>query len=195
MSLNSIPSDSTQYPVRIILEDLSELTSTSPAEWVLNIATLLIAVAGLVISIIVYSKGKEDAKALNDSSRKLELLKILVLEHNVKVFYDIFQKLNDATDKLKNQYYDSNHRDEVEKAVQSNLRDLNEKVLMLFRAIDAELYSGLLEESDKCRDNIVVSLGDETIELYHPENYKTYILDHINNAKQSMIRIMYHYKG
>ena len=195
MILNAVQAVPPQYPIRVKLEDIAALTSTSTAEWILNIATLLFALAGLVISIIVYLKGKKDAEALNDSSRKLELLKILVLEQNIKKFYDTFQALNDATDKLLDRDYAENNRDEVENAVQTHLRDLNEKVLFLFRAINDSLYLALLAESDNCRDNIIVSLGDDTIELHNPDNYKAHILDHINNAKQKMIAIMYSFKG
>lgn len=195
MMLNVIQAVPPQYPIRVKLEDIYELTTPSPAEWILNILTVFIAVAGLWISIYVYVKGRKDAQSLNDSSRRLELFKTLVLDHIVKEFHEAFKSLKDATDKLLEIDYDEHHRDEVEIAVQSQLRDLNEEILALFRAIDCELFMNLLEESDKCRDNIIESLADDTSALHIMEEYKSKILIHINNARESMIKLIYEYKG
>lgn len=195
MNLSAIQAVPPQFPVRVILENTSELTSTGWFEWIMNIATLVIALFGLIMSIIVYYKQKKDAEALNDSSRKLELFKTLVLDDNISQFHEIFKSLKQATDRLKELDYDQNHRDEAESAVQSNLRALNEEILSLFRAISNDLYNNLLIESDKCRDNIIESLADDTIKLHVLDNYKENILSHINNARESMIRLIYEYKG
>lgn len=195
MILDAIQAIPPQYPVKVKLEDIAELTSTGLAEWIMNLTTLAIALAGLVISIIVYKKGKKDAEALNNSSRRLELFKTLVLDHKMGRFHESFQNLKQATDMLRDAVYDQTRRGESEEAVQTHLRELNEEVLSLFRAISVELYGNLLEESDKCRDNIIESLADETIELHVADNYKVRILAHINNAREAMIRYIYEYKG
>ena len=195
MILDAIQAIPPQYPVRVKLEDIAQLTSPSFGQWMLGLIPVVIAVVGLCVSIYVYQKGKKDAEALNDATRRLELFKTLVLDHKMGRFHEDFQNLKQATDKLKDAVYDQTNRGEAEEAVQTHLRELNEEVLSLFRAISVELYGNLLEESDKCRDNIIESLADDTIELHVADNYKVSILAHINNAREAMIRYIYEYKG
>ncbi|MBD5583596.1 MAG: hypothetical protein HDQ88_00730 [Clostridia bacterium] len=195
MMLNAIQAVPPTYPIRVKLEDIAQLTSPSVGQWLLGLIPVVIAVLGLWLSLYVYQKEKKDALALNEATRRLELFKTLVLDHIISGFHDSFSCLKTATDKLTDRDCDENHRDEVEIAVQSQLRDLNEEVLSLFRAIDSELFANLLAESDKCRDSIIESLADDTVALHVLENYKTNILTHINNARESMIRLIYEYKG
>lgn len=195
MILDAVQAFPPNYPVHIVLDNPSDLTSADVAEWILNIATLIIAIGGLAISYIVYRKEKSDAEALNDSSRKLELFKTLVLDHIMVQFHEIYASLKESTDQLLYRDYDLNHRSETEVAVQAKLRKLNDEVLSLIRAINLDLYTNLLRESDTCRDKIIEQLSEESIALHHEENYKSHILAHIINARNAMIKYIYDYKG
>lgn len=178
--------------IKVIVEGLSELNSTGWVEWIFNIATLIIAIVGLIISIVVFRKSRKDNEVQNNSTRKLELMKTLILDQNMSKFYDIFNRLFQCAEKLKNK---TCNKEEVEEGIQSTLKELNENILLLFVAIDNTLYVSLLDESDRCRDSIVTSIGDEGINLYVEEKYKEHILKHLNLAKQQIIRKIYNYKG
>lgn len=179
-------------PIHVVVEGLSETYTTSVGEWIVNVSTLIIALAGLLLSVIVFIKERKDSKDQSDSSRKLELMKTLILDHNMPKFYAFFDKLHDSVEKLKERTCD---KAEIEHDIQGILRNLNETVLLLFTSIDPTLYESLLLESDKCRDKLVDSLSDEGLNLYVEEKYKKHILDHINLAKKHMIKKIYNYNG
>ena len=181
-----------ETPLHVVVEGLTDVNAPSVAEWIFNTSTLLIAVAGLIISIIVFIKERKASKDQNESSRRLELMKTLILDHNMPRFYAIFEQLYRSVEKLRDPTCD---KSAVENDVQRILRDLNETVILLFISIDKTLYNRLLEESDSCRDNLVSSLSDEGLNLYVEDKYKKHILEHINFAKKQIIWRIYNFKG
>ncbi len=181
-----------ESPLRVVVEGLSDINSPGVSEWIFNIATLIIAIAGLIISIIVFSKERKDSNNQSEASRKLELMKTLILDHNMPHFYSIFERLLKSVERLKERTCD---KAEVEEDIQSILRNLNETVILSFIAIDQSLYESLIIESDNCRDNLVNSLSDEGLNLYVESKYKQHVLDHINNAKKHIISKIYNYRG
>lgn len=182
----TIPNDS----IRVVVDGLDKLSSTTPAEWIMNVVTLLIALGGLVISIVVARMSRSDSHQQSISSRKLELMKTLILDHQMSVFYEHFKKLQDILARLKNQA--CNKRD-VEKEIQPVFRSLNEELLVLFRAIDEKLYKDILDQSDQCRDKLVESIADDGINLFIENKYKEHIQQPLTSAQQEIIRIIYNY--
>lgn len=182
----TIPNDS----IRVVVDGLDKLSTTSPAEWIMNVITLLIALGGLVISIVVARMTRSDSHQQSISSRKLELMKTLILDHQMSVFYEHFKKLQVILAKLKNKT--CNKRD-VEKEIQPVFRSLNEELLVLFRAIDEKLYKDILDQSDQCRDKLVESIADDGINLFIENKYKEHIQQPLTSAQQEIIRIIYNY--
>lgn len=196
MIFSSIQSIPPAYPIHVVVDGLAEATatSTSIAEWILNFATLVIAVGGLILSGYVFFQERKYSEVQNDSNRRLELLKTLILDHNMEAFYEIFSRLVSSTEKLKHENETENHRSDVENEIQDCLRNLNEQVIMLFHAIDQVLYSSLLNESDLCRDKLVEKIGNENLDFSIPDLYRENILAHITQAQHRMIKIIFDYK-
>lgn len=134
--------------------------------------------------------SRSDSHQQSISSRKLELMKTLILDHQMSVFYEHFKKLQDILARLKNQA--CNKRD-VEKEIQPVFRSLNEELLVLFRAIDEKLYKDILDQSDQCRDKLVESIADDGINLFIENKYKEHIQQPLTSAQQEIIRIIYNY--
>lgn len=176
--------------LRVVVDGLSDLGRTTPLEWILNIATLFIAIAGLVTSIIVAIKSRSDNKELNNSARKVELMKTLILDHQMSFFFSIFNKLSEVLEKLKEREC---NKKEVEKEIQSNLRILNEEFLLLFQAIDEALYERLLKHSDAFRDKLVESIGNDGINLFVDNMFSEYIQIPLRSAKRGLISTIYNY--
>ena len=87
--MSPVPNDS----IHVVVEGLHELSSTTPAEWTMNAITLLIALGGLITSIVVAIKSRSDNQSQTSSARKLELMKTLILDHQMSSFYEHFKKL------------------------------------------------------------------------------------------------------
>lgn len=181
-----------QDPIFVVVEGLSELKSSGLTELLFNIVTLIIAIASLILSIIVFKKKREDNEHHNNSSRKLELMKTLILEHNMPKFYEIFQHLEYCLNQLRNR--DCN-KQEIENELQPIFRNLNELFILPFYAVDKNLYNKMLSISDECRDKIVEGIGDEGINLYVEDKYKEKIQDNLVNAKNKIIHIIYNFQG
>lgn len=184
----TIESDS---PLRVAIESVPDLGGPSIVEWIINIATLIIAAGGFLLSIYVFRQQRADSRAQTDSARRLDLMKTLILDQNIPEFYTIFRSLRNSTDTLLTSGCD---RSQVEARIQSLLRELNEQILSLFRAIDSALYFTLINASDVCRDNLVDSLGNPNIDLSVEELYIQHVLSHLNTAKREMLRMIYEYK-
>ncbi|MCM1142599.1 MAG: hypothetical protein NC453_28850 [Muribaculum sp.] len=184
--MSPVPNDS----IHVVVEGLHELSSTTPAEWTMNAITLLIALGGLITSIVVAIKSRSDNQSQTSSARKLELMKTLILDHQMSSFYEHFKKLQAVLGQLKAQGCD---KSAIEKNMQPIFRRLNEEILVLFRAVDESLHEKLLNQSDKCRDKLVESIGDDGINLYIDSKYNEHILQPLTEAQQEIIRIIYNY--
>ncbi|MDE6769444.1 MAG: hypothetical protein K2J78_06955 [Muribaculaceae bacterium] len=179
-------------PLRVAIESVPDLGTPSVAEWIINIATLIIAGGGFILSIYVFKQQRADSRAQTDSARRLDLMKTLILDQNIPDFYRVFQSLRNSTDALLSPGCD---RSKVEAKIQSLLRELNEQILSLFMVIDSALYMALIDESDVCRDNLVDSLGNPNIDLSVEGLYIQHVLSHLNRAKREMLRRIYNYDG
>ncbi len=180
-----------EQPIRIAVESFPSDASPKIVEWIVNVATLLIALGSLFMSVYVFREQRADTKAHNDSVRKLNLMKTLILDQSIPYFYDIFKRLTKSTEKLKEQ---SCQRYEVESKIQLLLRELNEQIISLFLAVDSYLYRDLLDKSDDCRDNLVMSIGDLSLDFQIEELYHRHILNHINSTKREILRLIYNYE-
>lgn len=180
-----------EQPIKIVVESFPTDDSPKIIEWIVNIATLLIALGSLFMSVYVFREQRADTKANNDSVRKLNLMKTLILDQSMPYFYDIFKRLTQSTEKLKKQ---SCLRDEVEREIQSLLRELNEQIISLFLAVDSYLYRDLLDLSDDCRDNLVIGIGDLSLDFQIEELYRRHILNHIESTKREILRLIYNYE-
>lgn len=182
----TIPNDS----IRVIVDGLDKLSNTTPAEWIMNVITLIIALGGLITSIVVAIKSRSDSKIQSISSRKLELMKTLILDHQMSSFYDHFRELQKVLEKLKTRNCDKTF---IEHEIQPIFRSLNEELLILFLAIDDKLYKELITLSDKLRDQLVESIGDEGINLFNERKYKEHIQQPLASAQQNIIKTIYNY--
>ncbi len=174
-------------PLKVSVEGLDSLNGAGWPEWV----SLSLAAASLVLSCYVFFKNRSDSERQNETLRRLDLMKTLVLDPNMPKIYNTFDGLTRCLSNLRDR--DCN-RSEVEQELQSIFKNLNEDTLSIFFAIDQELYSRLKDASDNSRDILVENMADEGINLHVERMYNEHIMKHAQSLKQKIIEQLYNYK-
>lgn len=157
-----------------------------------KIAMVLIAIFNAVLTIYIFCSNNKKNEARQEANRKISLLKTLILDYNLSVFYESFRALENILSRLKNQKC---NKKMVEKELQIEFRKLNEQFINFLGAVDSTLYQSLLELCDKCRDELVRSLFDRGVNLWDSKKYEDLIIKPLRATKQKMISDLFNYKG
>lgn len=153
---------------------------------------VIIAIFNALFAIYIYISNSKKSRNSKESDRKITLLKTLILDYNLKIFYDSFNHLEAVLARLQNRECD---KSEVEKLMQADFRQLNEQFIVFLEAIDNTLYQSMLNVCDVCRDEIVSNIGNEGVNLWVNRQYKDLIKKPLDNAKKEMLKQLFNYKG
>lgn len=133
---------------------------------------------------------KEDNN--KEADRKINLLKTLVLDYNLKYVYSFFDDLKTNLSTLKDPGADKKI---VEKNIQVLFKDLNEKFIYFLSAVDNNLYTKILNKSDNFRDKLVVNIFDEGINIHVDRQYNNLIDKPYKEFKKNIIQDLFSYTG
>lgn len=150
---------------------------------------VVIAIVNIIFARKLHKQQIVKDEAKEKSDHKVMLLKTLVLDHNLKPFYDFFTNITSVTDQLKATNADSKT---IEPQIQAKFKELNEGFIDLLQGIDDSLYKAVLDKSDETRDLIINNM--ETYKLNVEKLYKEYVLDLISNMKKETIRLLFEFK-
>lgn len=145
-------------------------------EIVCTIINLLIVIANVVWSIIVFIK-----------STKNNILRILVLDHNIEYLYDFYNNVDSVLKKLKNKdSYESEKKDVISKILNESYM-FQQRFIDLFFDINKDIYNELSKLTQNFIDEISNSIGDDGINLYIETKYNEHISNKISTYKSKMI--------
>jgi len=158
-------------------------------------ATICIALFNAYFAIIIFRiKNKKDDKE-KESDRKMQLLKTLVLDHNLKNFYVIFDELEVELIKLKQ----PNIVDQDKQLIDSNIQDLFIKLRRKFydslSAIEETLYYNIEKKCDELQSHFSLTIFDQGINLSHTPKYDELINERLINTKSEIIKTLFSYRG
>ena len=168
------------------------LDFTRVLDYSYKIAMVLIAIFNAVLTIYIFCSNNKINESRQEADRKISLLKTLILDYNLSVFYDSFRNMESILSKLHEKECD---KSEIEKNLQIEFRRLNEQFINFLNAVDSTLYQSLLVLCDKCRDELVTSLFDKGVNLWDPKKYEDLIVKPLNATKQKMLSDLFNYKG
>lgn len=134
----------------------------------------------------------EKEKQYKEKDRRISLLKTLILDYNLRFFYEAFENIEEELKKLK----DKNcNKKELEPALQRLFNQLFEKFINFISAVDSGLYEQLKDSCDHCRDTLICNIADPGVNLWVDSQYKDKIKDIVEKDKRKMISLLFSYDG
>lgn len=160
-----------------------------------KLATVIIAIVNVILTLklFFFKSNKEDIDKEKD--RKIQLLKTLVLDHNLKNYYEIFHKLNLNLERLKLSNEAENNVLLVE--------DENSKLFILLRsqfydfllAIDEKLYEEIKGLSDDLQQKLSNVVFDTSVNFKDELTFNERIIEVVNNSKSEILKKLFQYRG
>lgn len=141
-----------------------------------SIVSLIIALTNIIWAYIVYKKTK-----------KHNNLKTLILDYNLKYFYDFFSKIKDNVEKLKNKDITEDNKKNIINALDEYAYDFQQKFIDLFCSVNSEIYEKLKNETDNLIGYLNSQIGDEGINLYVPKEFRSRIAQKISDKESEII--------
>lgn len=156
---------------------------------VYKLGMVVIALVNIYFAKKLHKKQDAKEEKKNDSDHKVALLKTLILDNNLPVFYDFFDDLAIETDKLKNEKANTKA---IETEIQKVFRGLNEGFIDLLQGIDEDLYNSILAISDNTRETIILSMAEYKLNV--EKVHKEHVSDPVANMKKEVIRKLFEFK-
>jgi len=158
-------------------------------------ATVFIAFFNAYFAVIIFRMRAKKDEAEKERDRKIQLLKTLVLDHNLKYFYSIFDEIEDQLSPLKQ----PNLNLDDKKRIDSNISELFIKMRRRFYdsliAIDFSLYDSINNYADSLQTHITDTIFDHGINLSHLPKYDELINEKIIKTKSEIIKRLFSYRG
>lgn len=167
---------------------------SNPSAWVDTvsaIATAVIAIFDVVLTILVFYLTRKDNKAVEEKHQRFGLMHSLILEYNISRLYDFYDKVSDECAKLL-QSDEKSVKDEVNSVVKSEAKKFRLRFLTLFVVIDPALYKSLLEATDKLVDGITDAIYNPGIKLNYEPKFDEEISQKISKSRTDVLTILFH---
>lgn len=184
----------------LVAQKVADATVSTPIDtvWdiIKNFLDVIYKLGMVVIALVnIYFAKKlqkhqdEKQKEKNTSDHKVMLLKTLILDYNLKTFFDFFDKLTETTNKLKVAGVNTK---EIEPELQEKFKSVNQGFVDLLQGIDEDLYKTVLAYSDDTRDLLIENIS--TYKLENENNFKEHIIKPISQMKKDIIKELFMFK-
>ncbi|HTN37298.1 MAG TPA: hypothetical protein VL053_09500 [Arachidicoccus sp.] len=160
-----------------------------------KVATVIIALFNVVFTVIIFRfKTNKDNKE-KDCDRNIQLLKTLVLDHNLSNYYQIFEHIEHHLIALKSEQLTLPIKQEIDLKLADYFIQLRNKFYDILLAIDDALYERIKTEIDGLQTNLIDTIFDPGINLNHTPKYDELITQKLVVTKTEIIRMLFQYRG
>lgn len=158
-------------------------------------ATICIAIFNAYFAIKIFkSKNKKDDTE-KERDRKIQLLKTLVLDHNFKYFYSIFDEIECELSKLKNPKLTDQDKQSIESNIQDLFISLRRNFYDSLLAIEETLYDNIKNKCDELQSHLSLTIFDQGVNSSHTPKYDDLINEKLIDAKTEIIKTLFGYRG
>ena len=177
------------------IEIVAPAQTKSWIEIVCMIATVTIALVNVSLVIYMFVKNRNRDVFSKEKSRKLNLLKTLVLDYCMHSFYDFYRDIDNEVENLKNKDIDNEIKKKINEKLLFYGKILEQKFTDLFIGINPNLHERIKQEIDNLLDGFTENIFDENINIYTQENFSRLITNRIIDSKTQIIKILFGYSG
>lgn len=136
---------------------------------------------------------KDDTEKERD--RKIQLLKTLVLDHNLKNYHTIFDEIEQQLILLKQPNLSTINKQTIDSQIADCFIQLRGKFYDALLAIDDNLYESIKDKADCLQTHLTETIFDPGINLIHQPKYDELITQKMTTTKTEIIRKLFNYRG
>ncbi|MDD4604604.1 MAG: hypothetical protein PHF97_12490 [Bacteroidales bacterium] len=194
--MDSLTSILAASPIEFINEQIIQLPNdVSTLDIIYKISTICIAAINLffVCFFFIYKNRKDELS--NEKSRKISLLKTIVLDYNMKHLYNFFDQIDEKTKELLVPNLSVDQKIIINESLIEYSKVLRQKFTDCLLAIDSGLYDAIIGLTDNMTDNFSENIFDEGIVLSNRRKFDEIITTSIIKTKTDIIKQLFGYKG
>jgi hypothetical protein len=158
-------------------------------------ATVLIAICSLYFTYFFYTNNLQRTDADKKRDRNIQWLKVLVLDHNFKYFYDFFEKIQNDLNSLNVPNLSDSTKGQINETLDDYFIDLRRKFIDSLLAIDDSLYNEILKKFDDFQTYLTEVIFDNGINLAHLPKFDEKITSKLLILKTDVIKTLFNYSG
>lgn len=158
-------------------------------------AMVTIALANIILVIYIFTKNNKKDESKDERNRKINLLKTLILDYKMEIFYSFFHQIKEESKMLLTKELSDEEKTQINGKINDLGIEFRQDFTDIFIAIDVVLYQRILSKSDKLIDNLTENIFDEGVNLSHQPKFNELIIKPINESKTDIIKILFSYSG
>ena len=160
-----------------------------------EIATVLTAFISVYLAYRVYVWTKQDAEHQTEQQRKLEMLKTLVLDYRMNLFYQFVDQISTNAEKLI-KCSNKSERKTINEELLADFYSIRLRFLETLKIVDSDLlYTPCLRILDNLSDSLSEIIADEEVDFSQEPVFREKIKMPIHNANVEILRILFSYTG
>lgn len=159
-----------------------------------KISTIVIAFLTLIFSVYIYIVTSKKEKKKNEEGRHIDLLKTLILDHNLGKFYVFFDNVINHSNELLVRPLSDPEKMIINDLYLEELTIYRLKFYELLKAVDDNLYQSIKDNADDLIDQLTLHLSNSNLNLNIPSVYQDNIVSTVTTFKTEAIRILFNYR-
>lgn len=160
-----------------------------------DIATIAITLVNTFLVWFIFIKTKNQGNEDKEQARKLDLLKSIILDHNLKHFYNFFEKTELVLNRLKDPDLTDEEKSSIIELCGDEFIELRKKFIDTLLAVDQNLYYKVLASTDKLQSDISNNAFDPGNNLSHFPKFEECIESPLQVTRTEILKILFQYKG
>jgi hypothetical protein len=140
-----------------------------------------------------FKNKKDDADKEKD--RKINWLKTLILDHNLKHYYLFFDDLEKELDKLKVLNLSVLDKQTIDENNAILFISIRRRFIDILLVVDKKIYTKVQNLFDKLQEELTDTIFNQGINLTHLPKFDDEIMSRISSTKTDVIKEIFNYRG
>jgi hypothetical protein len=140
-----------------------------------------------------FKNTKEDIDKEKD--RKINWLKTLILDHNLKHFYVFFDQIESELMKLNTPNLNDIEKQAIDETNAEFFITIRRKFTDIFLVVDKKIYSDVMNSFDNLQSNLTETIFNQGINLSYKPKFEDEIMSKVCATKTEIINKIFNYRG
>jgi hypothetical protein len=158
-------------------------------------ATICIAGFNAYFAVKIFRLKNERDDTEKERDRKIQLLKTLVLDHNLKNYHSILDNIETQLLSLQKSGLTDEDKKEIDTKIGDLFIQLRSKFYDALLAIDDRLYESIKTKADDLQTHLTNTIFDAGVNLTHQPKYDELIIQKLATTKTEIVRKLFNYRG
>lgn len=167
-----------------------------------DLSQVVIAIAGFFLAgyVFIYQRGQDKVNEritaqLNEQNIRLQWFKELVVQPNVIHINKFYDQLQTVKDMITSDNMQDHEKQAISTFIKKESSDFRKAFVDLLIQLDSELGNKVMENIDGLIDGLTESIFNDDLKLTRPTVYEKCISSKISYSKNSLVGLLYQFKG